>query len=601
VLQADTQKSGSAEVTIVAPVSLSPRQAALTTSQTVQFQASGPGTSGAGVNWSASGGTISGAGLYTPPGAGIFTITVTSRADATAGASATVYVTDFAGQSSWRNDSGLTGQNRQELALNPATLAAGAFGKVSSCAVDGQAHAQPLYAANLSAGGRVRNIVYVATEHDSVYAFDADAIPCQQVWMRNFLDADNDITTVLGGDIPGGDISSEVGIASTPVINQASGTLYVIARTKEDGPFGPNYVQRLHALDIVTGSEKFGGPVVIAATAPGSGNGSNGSGLVVFDARIQSQRGALMLAGGKLYITFSGHSDVSGYHGWLLIYDPSTLSLVGAFNTTPNVALGGFPESGVGVSADANGYVFAATGHGKFDAGLSAPFRKNFSQTLFKFQLNPSLTIVDTFTPSSQAVMTVNLFDLGSTGVMILPDQAGAPNPHLAIVGGTNGTLYLVNRDALGGFVLGGPDNVVKTLSLGGNIYGTPAYWQNTLYVAAAGDAIKAYSVNAGTIADASGSQSVSLVGSPGASPTVSSNGGSGGIVWVADTSGADSGAPAVLRAFDATNLARELYNSGRKPEDTAGPAVRLAVPTVANGRVYIGTQTELTVYGLVP
>jgi hypothetical protein len=600
VLQTNAQMSASADVTVVPPVSVSPRQTAVTTSQTVQFQALVGGTGGAGVSWSASGGTITAAGLYTPPGAGIFTITATNPTNPAANASATVYVTDFAGQLSWRNDSGLTGQNVHEWALNPATLAAGGLGKISSCTVDGQVHTQPLYVANLAVGGRVRNVIYVATEHDTVYAFDADAIPCQPpLWMTNFLDDANGITTVPIQDIPGGDLSAEVGIAGTPVIDRTTSTLYVIARTKEDGTSGSNYVQRLHALDIAGGGEKFGGPVVVTAAASGNGDGTN-SGVIQFDPQIQSQRAAMTLAGGKLYITFSGHSDISGYHGWLLVYDAATLSQVGVFNSTPNGSQGGFSENGAGVSADAGGYVLTATGHGKFDTG-SPLSRKNFAQTLLKLQPAPILTIADTFTPSKQSALTSSKSDLGSTGVVILPDQTGTANSHLAIMGGTNGTLYLANRDNLGGFVAAGPDNVIKTISLAGAIFGTPAYWQNAVYVAAAGDAIKAYALNAGVLADAPGSQSSSIIGSPGASPVVSSNGASGGIVWLLDTSGADSGAPAVLHAFDATNLARELYNSSAKPGDSAGPAAKSAVPTVANGKVYVGTQNELTVYGLLP
>jgi hypothetical protein len=603
VLQTDRQRFGSADVTIVAPVTVSPRQAAVTISQSVQFQAAGAAVSGAGVNWSASGGTITSAGLYTPANAGIFTVTAVSKTNATAAATATIYVTDLAGQFSWRGDSGLTGQNRQELALNPRTLAAGSFGKVSSCAVDGPLHAQPLYAANLSDGSRIRNVVYVATEHDSVYAFDADAILCQQIWTRSFLDEASGITAVPGGDIPGGDSSAEIGIAGTPVIDRTSGTLYLVARTKESNVFGSAYVQRLHALDIVTGAEKLGGPVVITATAPGTGDGNNGSNpsLVAFDPLMQSQHTALLLAGGKLNVTFSGRGQASPFHGWLLVYDAATLAQVGAFNSTPNGSHGGFAEAGAGASADAGGNVYVAAGHGTFDSALPALSRKDFGQTLLKFQSNPALTIADTFTPSNQSALTNALDDFGSTGTLILPDQIGAANPRLAVVGATNGALYLVNRDNLGGFTSPGPDRVVQTLNLAKAINGTPAYWQNTIYVAAAGDALKAYALSAGTLADAPGSQSNSIIAGPGASPVVSSNGGSGGIVWLVDTGGADSSAPAVLRAFDAADLARELYNSARKPQDAAGPAAGLAVPTVVNGKVYVGTQNELTVYGLLP
>ncbi len=604
-LQADTNRFGSADVTVVPPVSLSPRQAALTASQTLQLQAGGPGVGNSTVNWSASGGSVSAGGLYTPPAtAGIFTVTATSRSDPAASATSTMYVTNFAGHLCWRNDPGLTGQNRQELALNPATLATGLFGKISSCAVDGQVYAQPLYLPGLTDGSSIRNVVYVATQHNSVYAFDADATPCRQIWTRSFLDDASGASPVPAGEILGNDISPEIGITGTPVIDRASGTLYVVARTKESGPSGPAYFQRLHALDIATGNQKFGGPVAIAASAPGTGDGSTGAGQVLFHPLLENQRAALHLSGGRVYVAFSGHGQASSHHGWLLVYDAATLAPAGVFNTTPNGSRGGFAQSGAGPSADAAGNVFAATGQGTFDAGLPALFRKNFGQTLMKLQFSPILAIADTFTPSNQAFLTLNQGDFGSSGVLVLPDQIGAPNPRLAVIGGTHGALYLINRDDLGGFTPSpGPDRVLKTLNLAKGIYGTPAYWQNALYVAAAGDALKAFSLAGGTLAEVPHSQSSATIGSPGASPAISSNGASGGIVWVLDTSGADStpAGPAVLRAFEAANLARELFSSTVKADDAAGPAVRMAVPMVANGRVYVGTQNELTVYGLLP
>ena len=603
VLQTDTTRFGSADVTVVSPVSLTPRQAALTTSETIQFQAAGPAT-GSGVNWSASSGIVTVDGIYSPPAAsGTFIVTATSRSDPTASSSAAIYVTDFAGNLSWRNDSGLTGQNGKELALSPATLASGSFGKLSSCAVDGQIVAQPLYVANLFDGIRSRNVVYVTTEHDSVYAFDADAVPCQQIWKTNFLSDVLGITPVPATDIPGADITPEIGVTGTPVIDRASGTLYLVARTEESGLSGPGYFQRLHALDIVTGSEKFGGPVVIAASATGSGDGNDGTGHVIFDPLAENQRAGLQLINGKVYIAFTGHDPTSAFHGWLLVYDAAALTQADSFNTTPNASRGGIAAA---PSADAGGSIYIATGRGNFDATLPLLTGRNFGQTLLRL-LPPPLAIADasrdTFTPFDQSTLTLNQKDLGATGVLILPDQIGALSPRLAVVGGTQGTLYLLNRDNLGGFTALGPDNVLKRLTLAGGIYGTPAYWQstpNTLYIAAAGDVLKAFSLAGGTLADAPGSQSSATFASQGASPVVSSNGGSGGVVWVLDTGGAPT-APAVLHAYDATNLARELYSSAVKAADVAGPAVNLAVPTVANGKVYVGTQNELTMYGLVP
>jgi hypothetical protein len=459
--------------------------------------------------------------------------------------------------------------------------------------VDGQIYAQPLYVANVAmGGGQFRNVVYVATEHNSVYAFDADAVPCQPpLWMKSFLDDVAGVTPVPSSDLSDAgiapDIAPEIGITGTPVIDRASGTLYVVAKTKESTTSGPDYFQRLHALDIVTGSEKFGGPVKIAATALGNGDGTE-NGNVSFDPLLENQRAALQLINGKVYIAFTGHDPTSGFHGWLLVYDAAALAQVDVFDATPDRSRGGIIAA---PSTDFTGNIYVATGHGAFDA--SPPLSgKDFGQTLLELS-PPPLTITntskDSFTPSNQALLTANQSDFGATGVLILPDQTGAPNPHLATVGGTNGVLYLLNRDNLGGFASPG----IKTLNFPGAIYGTPAYWQgtlqNTLYIAAAGDALKAFSLAGGTLADAASSQSTATFGLQGASPVVSSNGISGGVVWVLDTGGAPT-APAVLHAYDAANLAHELYNSAVKTTDAAGPAISLAVPTVANGKVYVGT-----------
>jgi hypothetical protein len=603
VLEGDTSRFGSATVTVVAPLYVSPREAELTTSQAMQFQAAGS-AGGAGVNWSATAGTVTAGGSYTPPaGAAIATVTATSRSDSTVTATATVYVTDLAGTLSWRNDAGLTGQNRRESALSPATLSAGLFAKLSSCPVDGQIYAQPLYVANVAAGGSVRNLVLVATEHDSIYAFDADAIPCEQVWKTSFLEATAGISSVPAAELPGSDITPEVGITGTPVIDRASGTLYAVAKTKESTVSGPSYVQRLHALDIATGSEKSFSPVTIVAGAPGTGDGSNGRGAIPFDAFSENQRAGLQLAVGKVYVAFTGHDPSGSYHGWLLVYDAATLTLADTFNTTPNASKGGVEAA---PSVDAAGSIYVVVGHGGFDAGLAPSLRADFGQTLLKLQ-PPPLALADAsksaFTPFNQAVLSGSLDDLGASGAVLLPDQLGAPNPHLAAVGATDGTLYLLNRDDLGGFASSAPDHALKTLELTGEIRGTPAYWQGTLYVAAAGDPVTAFPLTGGSLADAPSSQSSGSIGGMGASPVVSSNGGSGGVVWVLDTSGAHAtpAAPAVLHSYDADNLSHELYSSAVRPEDAAGPAVSLAVPTVANGHVYVGTQDELTVYGLVP
>ncbi len=614
VLQADPSTFGTATVTVLAPLEISPKVAAITTWQTVQFTAAG--AAGAGVDWSVEpgGASVSDSGLFRPSGAGVFAITAKSKSNPSISASATAYVTDFAGTLSWRNDAGLTGQNAQELALNPATVQPGRFGKLGSCAVDGPIYAQPLYVANISNG---RNAVYVATENDTVYAFDADAIPCVTIWQRNFASGEAGASPVPTGDpeVNNREISGVMGITGTPAIDRQSGTIYFVAMTKEEGTAGSVYVHRLYALDLLSGAERPHSHQPIQASVPGTGQGNDGSDHVVLDgsdAGLHYQRGALELLGGKLYIPFTGNDPADpagGFHGWLLVYDPASLAQIDAFNTTPDSSRGGI---GSAASSDQSGKLYVAAGQGAFGTGPAPSLRNNFGQTLLKLQPPPPSignSAADTFTPFNQQQLTFLQRDFGATGVVILPDSAGsAATPHLAVTGGYDsgtpgGVLYLLNRDNLGGYNgPGGPDRVIGKVAFGGPILGTPAFWQNTLFIAAAGDALKAFGVQNGVISGVQ-SQTAGFFNLFGAAPVVSSHGAAGGIVWAVDSSGAGANppGPAVLHAYDAGNLARELYNSGAEPGDAAGAAVKLAVPTVANGKVYLGSQNELTIYGLLP
>lgn len=413
VLQSDSSAFGTAAVTIVPPVSVSPSLTSLTTSQTLQLQAIGPNISNGSVLWSVDGalagnssaGIISQSGLYAPPAtSGIHTVTVTTLSAPISSASATIAVTTYSGTFSWRNDTSLTGQNRQELALTPTTISDGQFGKLFSCSVDGYVYAQPLYVANanLTSGNVVHhNIVYVATEHDSVYAFDADANPCQQVWQTNFVNnlggAVDGISTVpacqtittgcASNDVNSDDIVPEIGITGTPTIDPSSGTLYVVAATKENG----TYVQRLHALDTTSGAEKFGGPVVIQASVPGSGDGNNGRGSVLFTPLIENQRAGLLFSGGNLYIAYGAHDDSSPFHGWLLTYNAKTLAQISALSPTPNGSGGGIWAGGASPAADSSGNIFLATGSGTFDASITgAPFNNDFGQSVLRLTSSPS-------------------------------------------------------------------------------------------------------------------------------------------------------------------------------------------------------------------
>jgi hypothetical protein len=613
VLETDQGVSGSASVTITLPPTLTPQRAALTTSQTVQFQATGPYMSNSTVNWGVDGvpggkpssGTIDSNGLYTPGAAGKHIVQATSKTDGTLTASATVYVTDFAGNFSWRNDLSISGVNSQELALSPSTLAAGGFGKLFSCKVDGQVYAQPLYVANLSIpGSGMHNVIFVATEHDSVYAFDADAIPCQNLWEAPLLNEVSGATTVPSSN----NITPEIGITGTPVIDPSTRTLYVVAETREGAPGAYTYVHRLHALDLFTGQEKFGGPVVITASVAGTGDGNDGRGNVAFDALVENQRAALQLFGGQVYMAFASNGDQGAYHGWLLAYDAATLAQTAVFNTTPDGSAGGIWQSGAALSVDAaSGNVFLGVGNGTFDADSSTAPNTDYGETLLQLSVSPgAFSILGSFTPYDQAILTTADNDFASTGVLLLPDAAGSSlQPHLALIGGKAGYLYLVDRDHLGGYTSGGPDNVVQKVNLNGALFGTPAYWNGTnngtIYVAPSGQPLEAFAMTNGILASSPSSQSAQTFAFPPPSPVISSDGTHNGVVWVLDNSGYAAGQPTVLHAYDATNLSNELYNSTQKKGDAAGPAVKFTVPTVANGKVYVGTQNEITVYGLLP
>jgi hypothetical protein len=551
-------------------------------------------------------GTIGASGLYTAPASvpnpATVNVTAVLASDATISGSAPISVIATAsgiqsssGVFSWRNDTMISGINSVETSLTPGTVSSGKFGKLFACAVDGQVYAQPLYMTNVSLPTLgVHNVVFVATENDSVFAFDADAAVCQTLWQTSFLVPG--ITAVPSGNIGSSAISPAVGITGTPVIDAKDVTLFVVSKTAQ--PTG--YTQQLHALDLTTGLEKFGGPVTITASVPGTGDGTSNN-HITFDALHENQQAGLLLSGGLVYVAFGGYGGADPFHGWLFAYNSATLAQTTVFNTAPNGSRGGITQSGAAPSMDSSGNIYLASGNGTFD--LNTP-RSDYGETAMRLS-TPGLAVADFFTPYTQAFLNASSFDLGSSGVLPLPDQTGAI-PHLALIGSQQGVLYLLNRDNLGKYTPGGPDHVVDQIPpslLAGAIFGTPAFWAgtNTVYIAASGDSLKAFPFSAGVLAHTPSSQSSAMFGTPGASPAITSNGPANGIVWMVDTSGFATGQPSVLHAYDATNLSRELYDSSVKAGDAAGAAAEFAVPTVFNGKVYVGTQTELSVYGLSP
>lgn len=619
--------SNTATVNLNAPstdvgVTLSPTRGGLTVSQAMVFTATVSNDSGnQGVTWSASAGAFSkqnnnSATFVAPSAAGVVSITATSIADVTKSASATIGVTDLSGVTTYHNDLARDGANTQEYALTAASVTSSTFGKLFACPIDGPAYAQPLWMANLSVGGGIHNVFLTATVHDSVYAFDADATPCVTYWHDQLLPAGE--TWVASTDVAlGGDISPDVGIIGTPVIDPTSNTLYVVTKSKNAGtacvPSAACH-QRLHALKLSDGSEQFNGPVDITAsiTVPGSGDGAS-AGLVPFNPLTENQRPGLALVNGVVYVCWASHEDNDPYHGWVMGFTVvnGTLGLApnAVFNATPN-SVAGFAQSRGGIwmsggapAADSNGNLYLLTGNGSFDANTGG---SNYGDSTVKLATAGGLSLMDWFTPADQFMLFGHDTDHGSGGAAILLDQPGGPHPHLMIGGGKEGNLFLLDRDNMGHY--NNTNQVVQTLDFGNAIFATAAFWQNTLYLAGFNGPLKAYpfSTATGMFSTSSSSRSGTSYAKFGATPSVSANGATNGIIWALDnslycTAQSPGCGPTVLHAYDATNLATELWNSSQGSGNAAGNAVKFMVPTVANGKVYVGTRTEVTVYGLLP
>jgi chitobiase/beta-hexosaminidase-like protein len=519
-------------------------------------------------------------------------------------------------------DNARTGANTNETILTPSNVNSNTFGLLFSNVVDGLVYAQPLYVSNVNIPGKgVRNVVYVATEHDSVYAFDADnnvGANATPLWQISLLDSAHGAaagaTTIP--PINADDIQPEVGITGTPVIDPTSGTFYVVGATAESG----TYIQRLHALDITTGAEKtsFNSPVQLQASVSGNGNGSSG-GILNFDAYWENQRSGLLLQNGILYIAFGAHNDVGPWHGWILAYNATTLQPTGSFCATPNGSGAGIWMSGAGLAADVidpvnqpYGRMFVATGNGAFNAAPPYTPGMSYADDLIRLDLtNGGLAPVDSFTPFNQAALNSDDRDTASGGVLLLPDQNVGGHMHLLVQSGKEGRIFLVDRDNMGGYSSTG-DAIVQEIptapSTSGyqinGIWGMPAYWNGNLYFwGSYGDLLKAFSLSNGLISSTWTSRSPQILSQsfPGPTPVVSANGNSNGIVWTIDASAWSIPGPAVLLANDALNLSTLLYSSSQNlTRDNPGTGVRFSVPTVVNGKVYVGAVNQIDVYGLL-
>jgi hypothetical protein len=588
--------SGGTEPPPASGVTVTPRTATIAPSATQQFAAS------ATVAWSVDGigggnttvGTIAPSGLYTAPSTtGTHIIGAVSTSDSTKTGSATVHVTRYTGTFTHHNDNHRTGQNLNETVLTPGNVNKTQFGKLFSRSVDGYVFAQPLYAANVDIPNKgTFNVIYVATEHNSVYAFDADGKVTSPLWKKSLIDPANGVTPMSSSDVGTANTGPEVGITGTPVIDPATHTLYLVAATKENGKF----FQRLHALDIRSGAQKTGSPATITAKVPGKGDGNDGNGNVVFNPVRQNQRPALLLSDGVVYIGWGSHHTIEPWHGWLIGYDAATLQQVSIFNSTPDNRRAGIWQGGGGPAAEADGDIFLATGQGTFTAYKGG---RDYGDTLVKLA-GGTLTVMDYFTPFNQAEMNSYDLDMGSGGPLLLPDQVSTAHPRLVISVNKQGNIYLVDRDNMGKHRTGDDQQIVQVVyDAVGPLRGTPAYWNGFIYFAGAQDVLKAYKLSSGLLSGSPVSKASQVLESRGAVPVVSASGTSNGLVWIVNRRPSN---PAVLYAYDARDLTRMLYNTEQSAtRDSLGRGTKFSVPTVANGRVYVGTTTQLVVYGLLP
>ncbi|MFI5142589.1 MAG: pyrrolo-quinoline quinone [Thermoanaerobaculales bacterium] len=502
-------------------------------------------------------------------------------------------------------DNRRTGWTANETVLTPTLVQATTFGKLFTHDVDGAIYGQPLVVPGVMlAGGSIHDLVLVATQYDSVYAFDAESVTganAAPLWHTSFLDEGAPgvvVQPVTPWFVACDDISPEIGITSTPAVDLAGGTVWVVAKTMETSNAGVSFVQRLHALDLASGQEKPGSPVVITAAVPGTAADAGPDGLIHFDPLRHLNRPGLLLLGGVVYIAFGSHCDVTPYHGWLLAYDASSLAQLGAVCITPAGSEGSIWMSGGAPAADDAGDLFLVTSNGTFNLDKSGA---DASDSLLKIAPVPGgMRILDSFTPFDQEMLNDGDVDLGSGGIMLLADQPSGP-PHLAICGGKEGTLYLLDRDDLGGYQPTS-DKVVQSLpgALAG-LYSTPAQFRDLVFVAdsdSAGGHLHAFQMVPGHgLAPATVPAAAHYFPFPGAGLAVSSAGLQGGVLWALEHA-----TPAVLHAYDATDLSRELYSSEQAgSRDEPGSGVKFAVPTIWNGRVYIGTMERLAVYGGLP
>jgi Immunoglobulin I-set domain len=600
--------------TSVAPtITAQPANQTVTVGQTATFSVTATGTAPLSYQWQKNNGDISGAtaASYTTPATvygdngAKFDVIVSNTAGTQTSTMATLTVNAVAVSTidvvTYHYDNLRTGQNLNETILTPANVNSAKFGKLGAFTVDGRVDAQPLYLSAVAIPSvGTKNVLYVATEHGSVYAFDADSVngtTSAFLW-KTVVHGSGETSS---DDRGCGQVSPEIGVTATPVIDRtrgAHGAIYVVAMSKDANG---NYFHRLHALDLTTGAELFGGPTLVQATFPGTGDDSS-NGNAVFNAKQYKERPGLLQIGGTIYTTWSSHCDARPYTSWVMSYDANTLSQTSVLNLVPNGSEGGIWMAGTAPGADASGNIYFMVGNGDFGTTLNAsgfPANANCGQCYVRLSSTAPMKLLDYFTPSNTVSESNADTDFGSGGPLLLPDlvDANGNTRHLAVGSGKDAIIYVVDRDNMGKFN-STTDNIYQQINgqIGG-VWSKPSYFNNTVYYGAVGDHLKSFPIANAKLSATPATQSSNSFAYPGTTPSISANGTSNGIVWAVE-----NGSTGVLHAYSATNLTSELYNSNQAANSRDHFSDnKYVTPMVANGKVYVGTPNSVVVFGLLP
>jgi hypothetical protein len=590
----------------VPSITAQPTNQSVAVGQTANFSVTATGTAPMTFQWQKNASPIAGAtaSTYTTPitvagdsGSSYLVVVSNAAGSVTSNpASLTVSSAAFKGTdvTTYKYDANRSGQNLTEATLTLANVASASFGLLRTLGVDGRVDAQPLYLSQLSVAGSTHNVVFAATEHNSVYAFDSDTGAA--LWHVSLLGTGEKTSN----DHNCNQVTPEIGVTSTPVIDRSAGdhgVIYLVAMSMDAAS---NYHQRLHALDITTGAEVLGGPTEIAATFPTTGTATS-----TFDPKYYEERAALLLSNGTIYTSWTSHCDGQPYAGWIIAYSQSTLARTGMLNVAANSSSGpAIWMAGGGPAADSSGNIYLLTANGVFDTTLDAngfPNKGDFGNSFLKISAAASgLGVVDYFTMMNEVAESNGDVDLGSGGAMLLPDLTDSTGTvrHLIVGAGKDSNIYVVDRDSMSKFNAAANGNYQSLNgALPGGIFSTPAYFNGTVYYGSVSGNLKAFTISSAKLVAAPQSQSATQFTFPGTAPSVSANGSANGIVWAHENT-----SPAVLHAYDAANLAHELYNSSQAAanRDQLGAGNKFITPIVADGKVFVGTTNSVAVFGLL-